>query len=96
MDRGATNSTLGHAARELASLVVAAEAMRREFPWILSDRREASFVTSSLGAPTSVPHSFVCAGHLACWTHAVLTEEARNDSLHCDALMPSEGTQSLA
>jgi hypothetical protein len=82
-----------HAALELANLVVAAEVMGLEFPWIPSDPREASFVTSSLGGPTTLPRSFVRVEVVASWTHAVLIEEVRNDSLHHDSLMPSGGTQ---
>jgi hypothetical protein len=47
MDSGATNTTSGHAALELANLVVGGEAMRLEFPWVPSDQRETSFVASS-------------------------------------------------
>ena len=47
MDSSATNPTLGHAALELTNLVGGAEVRQLEFPWILSDQRQASLVTCS-------------------------------------------------
>ena len=66
----------------------AADATRREFPWLAWFRREASPAILSLGCPTAVPRSSVRTGGVASWIPAVSIEEVHSDWLQCDSLMP--------